>query len=267
MMKNVKWNEMLKGRLAVWLGVMVLFVGVYRVVFVPDFSGVGSFEAVRVGHHPDTYYAVTVDPRVDDFRMVWGDGAGGQYGSIGGWKKAVEREGKELVFAMNGGMYEASGAPKGLYVEKGVLLREIDLLEEGKGNFYMQPNGVLFVTEGGETGEAGICRSGEFRHVENVRYATQSGPMLLVDGEFNGHFREGSDSRFVRNGVGLLEDGRLVFAMSKVKVNFYDFARFFKEMGCREALYLDGYVSKMYAPGAGVEELDGDFGVMLGAVR
>ena len=259
-----KLREFFKVHWIVIFGVVMLCVGGYRAIFVPDFPESMSFEAIRVGHHPDTYYAVKVDPRVDDFRMVWGDSDGGRYGSIGEWKKNVERGGQELAFAMNGGMYVASGEPVGLYVEKGVLRSEANRIEVAKGNFYMQPNGVLFILA---SGEAGICKTGEFRLSENVRYATQSGPMLLIDGEFNPHFREGSDSKFIRNGVGLLEDGRLVFAMSKVEVNFYDFARFFSDMGCVEALYLDGYVSRMYAPGAGVDDVDGDFGVMMGVVR
>ena len=51
--------------------------------------------------------------------------------------------------------------------------------------------------------------------------------------------------------------------LSRSKVNFYDFASYFKSMGCTEALYLDGFVSRAYMPTQGLEQLDGDFGVII----
>ncbi|PUV23912.1 phosphodiester glycosidase family protein [Sphingobacterium athyrii] len=34
----------------------------------------------------------------------------------------------------------------------------------------------------------------------------------------------------------------------KKKINFYSLAQFFKQSGCVNALYLDGYVSRAYLP-------------------
>jgi uncharacterized protein YigE (DUF2233 family) len=127
----------------------------------------------------------------------------------------------------------------------------------------LQPNGVFYLTTGRR---AGICATGEFRGKEGVAYATQSGPLLLVSGQINPLFTPGSANVVVRNGVGLRPDGRVVFAMSRGPVNFYDFAAFFKSRGCYEALYLDGFVSRLYLPAQGWRQLDGDFGVIIGAV-
>ena len=236
----------------------------YHAFFGAKYDNSDCFKFTRVGWDKGNFYVKTVDLGVDEVRFVWKDGTGARYGSIGAWRDELEEDGRDLVFAMNGGMYKEGGAPKGLFIEKGEVQSEIDFLEEGYGNFYMQPNGVFFITN---DGVAGICKTENFSQQKKVRFATQSGPMLLIDGEINENFRLGSDNKHIRNGVGLLEDGRLVFAMSKVEVSFYDFAYFLKERRCRNALYLDGFVSRMYAPESGVEQLDGDFGVMIGVVK
>ena len=52
--------------------------------------------------------------------------------------------------------------------------------------------------------------------------------------------------------------------MSSAKINFYDYAEYFRKADCRQALYLDGFVSRPYAPAAGWNQLDSDFGVIIG---
>ena len=52
--------------------------------------------------------------------------------------------------------------------------------------------------------------------------------------------------------------------MSKVGVNFYDFANYFKRIGCKNALYLDGFVSRTYLPEKEWIQTDGNFGVIVG---
>jgi uncharacterized protein YigE (DUF2233 family) len=67
--------------------------------------------------------------------------------------------------------------------------------------------------------------------------------------------------------VGILPDGRMLFAMSKKEVSLYDFAEYFKNKGCRNVLYLDGFVSRTYYPGINWKQTDGYFGVMIGVVE
>jgi uncharacterized protein YigE (DUF2233 family) len=88
--------------------------------------------------------------------------------------------------------------------------------------------------------------------------------MLLINGVINPNFTKGSINTNIRNGVGVLPNHRVVFAISKQAVNFYDFAEYFKNMGCTNALYLDGAISAMYLPEKNWEQLVGDFGVMIG---
>ncbi|PTT72029.1 phosphodiester glycosidase family protein, partial [Chryseobacterium sp. HMWF001] len=97
-----------------------------------------------------------------------------------------------------------------------------------------------------------------------IKYATQSGPILLIDGKINPIFKKDSKNINIRNGVGILNDGNIVLIMSKKEVNFYNFASVFKESGCTKALYLDGFVSRTYCPEQKWTQEDGNFGVMIG---
>ena len=77
-----------------------------------------------------------------------------------------------------------------------------------------------------------------------------------------------SDSLYRRNGVGVSADGsRAVMVISNTAVNFHAFARFFRdELGLPNALYLDGSISRLYAPQ--LNRHDGGFpmGPILGVV-
>jgi uncharacterized protein YigE (DUF2233 family) len=115
----------------------------------------------------------------------------------------------------------------------------------------------------------GLCKvkesfTGQFLKKEMIKYATQSGPMLIIDGQIHPAFKAGSTNVNIRNGVGILPDGRVIFAMSKTAVNFYDFANYFKSLDCKNALYLDGVVSRTYLPERNWIQTDGDFGVIIG---
>ncbi|MNS90583.1 hypothetical protein D3C72_1246390 [compost metagenome] len=100
-----------------------------------------------------------------------------------------------------------------------------------------------------------------------MRFATQSGPMLVIDGKIHPAFDQTSQNVNIRNGVGILPDGKVLFAMSKSLITFYDFARYFQEKGCKNALYLDGGISKTYLPEQGYTDKTGDFGVIIGVIK
>ena len=50
-------------------------------------------------------------------------------------------------------------------------------------------------------------------------------------------------------------------------INFHDFANYFKSLGCENALYLDGFVSKTYLPSEGYNTLNGNFGIIIGEIE
>ncbi|MBP6659490.1 MAG: phosphodiester glycosidase family protein, partial [Chitinophagales bacterium] len=77
----------------------------------------------------------------------------------------------------------------------------------------------------------------------------------------------GSTKLNIRNGVGILQNGNPIFVMSKQEVSFYDFAKYFKKIGCENALYLDGFVSRTYLPEKNWIQTDGNFGVIIGVAK
>ena len=208
----------------------------------------------------DRIVSFIVDPQKQDLELYWKDDSGAIFRSIQRLKDQLDRKHKKLVFAMNGGMFKADNSPVGLFIQNGRIIAPLDTAS-GNGNFYLKPNGVFYITT---DNKAGICTTAEFPAGVRIRFATQSGPMLLINGAFHPAFKQGSANLNIRNAVGLLPDNKLLFAISRVPVNFYDFADFFRQRGCQNALYLDGFVSKMYLPEKALVQTDGDLGVLIG---
>lgn len=214
-------------------------------------------------NQPSAVLSHTVDLEKQELKLYWKNDDGKilkHFGKLDTWLKTKN---EKLVFAMNAGMYKTDHSPLGLYIEKGKTLSELSTKESGYGNFYMQPNGVFYITD---SNKAVVCKTTDFKS-EGVKYATQSGPMLLIDGDIHDRFKDGSKNLNIRNGVGILPNGSIVFGMSKDLINFYDFATYFKSLGCENALYLDGFVSKTYLPSKGYNDLKGNFGVIIGEIE
>jgi uncharacterized protein YigE (DUF2233 family) len=91
--------------------------------------------------------------------------------------------------------------------------------------------------------------------------------MLLYNGLIHNDFNQGSSNKYVRNGVGLIEmnDTALIaFVISNRPVNFYDFSLFFRDfLHCKDALYLDGHISAMYAPTLNRNQAGRSFGTVI----
>lgn len=156
---------------------------------------------------------------------------------------------EKLIFAMNAGMYNQKYAPIGYTVMDTKQILSLNL-NEGVGNFHLMPNGVFwwddagfYITESDVMGD--MLKSGT-----KARYATQSGPMLVINGKIHPQFSQKSTSKKIRNGVGLCEGGMIKLVISDMPVTFYKFAKLFQEtLKCDNALFLDGGVaSAMYAP-------------------
>ncbi|MFP9117831.1 phosphodiester glycosidase family protein [Flavobacterium sp. RNTU_13] len=211
-------------------------------------------------HSNDKFISYTANPETENIILYYKDNSGKRIGTLGNLKTHISKKGKKLLFGMNGGMFQEDFSPVGLYIENGKTIRKLNTRNAG-GNFYMKPNGVFYITK---NGKATVCKTEDFRPSPTVQYATQSGPMLVIKGTLHPDFKEGSTNLNIRNGVGILPDGKVLFAMSKTEVNFYEFAKFFKDKGCKNALYLDGFVSRAYAPSENWQQIDGNFGMMIG---
>ena len=148
-----------------------------------------------------------------------------------------------LRFAMNGGMYDREGRPIGLYVADGIQRKALNR-RDGAGNFHLMPNGVFSVDR---DGRVAVTSSADFEPSDNTRWATQSGPMLVIDGALHPRFSENGASLHVRNGVGVAGPDTAWFAVSDEPVSFGRFARLFRDrLGCANALFLDGSVSSLW---------------------
>lgn len=208
-----------------------------------------------------SYTACRIDPATEDVRLWLRDAEGRILGTFDRVNERLAAEGLTLGIAMNAGMYHDDRSPVGLYVEEGMEETPI-VTREGPGNFGMLPNGVLCLADG----TAAILESRRFAESPPAcRFATQSGPMLVIDGALHPRFIPGSDFLNIRNGAGVAPDGTLWLAISNEAVNFHDFARFFRdELGTPNALYLDGSVSRLYRRDTGRHDLGFPVGPIIG---
>lgn len=211
----------------------------------------------------DEFISYTVDPTKQDIQLYWKNDKGECLKSIQNLKTFVESKDSTLVFAMNAGMYKEDHSPLGLFIQNKKTHTPLNT-KSGTGNFYMKPNGVFYITT---DKVAVVCQTEYFLDTGNVRFATQSGPMLVINGKIHSAFIEGSNNIHFRNGVGILPNGKILFAMSTKEMNFYDFAKYFQDQGCKNALYLDGFVSRTYLPEKRWVQTDGNFGVMVGVME
>lgn len=226
----------------------------------PDQSLYRTTEITHQQVSNDSLIAYTVDIKQQTLRLYWKNDDSKILGSIKNLKTWLSAKNQSLLFATNGGMFKKDQSPQGLFIQDGITKAALDTAN-GNGNFYLQPNGVFYLTQ---DSTANICSTPDFINTYKIKYATQSGPMLVIDGKIHPAFKEGSTNLNIRNGVGILPDGNIVFAMSKTEINFYNFALFFKKLGCKNALYLDGFVSRTYLPEKKWIQEDGNFGVIIG---
>jgi uncharacterized protein YigE (DUF2233 family) len=221
-----------------------------------------SLACVDPGKVPaaNKFITYSADPQKQEIRFYWKNEKNEIFGSLGRLEEWLSSKNRKLVFATNGGMYGIDRAPVGLYIEDFKKHRSLNTAE-GKGNFHLKPNGVFYLTA---KNIPVVCKTEEFKNATGVRYATQSGPMLLIDGQINPIFSKDSKNLNIRNGVGIMPGNKVAFVMSEGEVSFYELAEQFSRLGCKNALYLDGFVSRTYAPEQGWRQKDGDFGVIIG---
>lgn len=236
-----------------------LLAGVFAALATPTLAECRAevFEAVP-------FTVCEADP-ADGTLRLWHENASGEvYGSFDRLGAALAEEGERLGFAMNGGMYHDDRAPVGHLIVDGEEKLGV-ITSAGPGNFGMLPNGVFCIGEA----DAQVIESRAYAAAPPpCRFASQSGPMLVIDGSLHPRFLEDSTSRFIRNGVGVTGDGMVVAAISERPVTFHRFARLFRDhLDAPNALYIDGNVSRLHAAELGRSDFGPRMGPILGTVQ
>ena len=216
-------------------------------------------------HLGDDYTLCTFVVAEHDIRLFHSDAEGAPYFQFNTLERELDEQGETLIFAMNGGMYHDDRRPVGFFRDQNGDQATVNT-NDGPGNFHLKPNGVFWLS----AGEAGVTESQAFldQALDPV-YATQSGPMLVIDGALHPGLNPDGTSHRRRNGVGVSADGQTVhFAISDAAVTFHEFATLFRdEIGVPNALFLDGQVSRIYAPDIDRNELGPDLGPIVGVVE
>lgn len=214
------------------------------------------------------YMVSTVDLEKESLQLFLGDGRGNYFNNFENIDRWLAEQKRKLVFAMNAGMFHPGFAPVGLFVDHGRTIGRLNL-DNAEGNFFLKPNGVFSITDAGAT----VIESSRFPAlaavggIEKVQLATQSGPLLVIDGKLHPAFRAESESRLFRNGVGVISPKRVVFAMANEPVNFHEFATFFRDgLGCANALFLDGTISSLYTIDPKIHLIRFPLGPIIGIV-
>jgi uncharacterized protein YigE (DUF2233 family) len=239
-----------------------LLAGLFALIHLVIAQPARGEEVCRSHHVGGARYTIcTIDLRQHQIRLFWRGADGEVIGSFDRLRSTPE--GNKLVFAMNAGMYDEGRSPVGLYVENGRELKKANTAQ-GPGNFHLKPNGVFFVSDR----TAGVLETSRYLKAGvQASYATQSGPMLVINGRIHPKISENGPSRKIRNGVGVRDKSTVVFAISEEAVTFGAFARLFKdELACSNALFLDGSISSLYAPSLGRSDGLLPMGPIVGAL-
>lgn len=202
-----------------------------------------------IAHDGARYTVCRVQPDKATIRLALRRPDGEHYGTLSALPKLDPASKQPLLFALNAGMFHADLQPVGLYVEGGRQFKRASTTN-GPGNFHLKPNGIFYLAGG----RAGVLETGAYLRLKpKADIATQSGPMLVIDGKLHPKFISAEASRKMRNGVGVTAGGVVVFAITDEPVSFASFGRLFRDaLSCPNALFLDGgSVPTLYAPALG----------------
>jgi len=192
------------------------------------------------------YTACTAKLPEDDIRLFLNDKNGKHFGQFQKLEMFLKKQGLNIIFATNAGMYHSDRSPVGMYIENFKKLSPL-IIRDGPGNFGLLPNGVFCFNER----EFLILETKQFLlSKKKCQYATQSGPLLVIDGNIHPKFIKDGTSKFIRSGVGVSRDGlKAIFLISNEAVNFHQFASTFSDyFEIDNALYLDGNISRLFSP-------------------
>jgi uncharacterized protein YigE (DUF2233 family) len=232
-----------------------------------------------------SFLVVDVDLQRAKLELHWRNPAGNPFLNFQALEDYLTANGQRLLAVMNAGIFETNSRPLGLHIERGQILRRLNSRRSGYGNFYLQPNGVFYLEKTASGTRARLQTTIGFERDHStirelgrntqILEATQSGPMLVIDGKLNPAFKADSGNRLIRNAIGVqasntqasnsAASSRVVLVLTETSVNFHTLARFMRDqLECPNAMYLDGNISNLYVPGSSKNTSSiSDFGGMI----
>lgn len=217
--------------------------------------------AEMIVHEGAEYWIYRLDPKKETLELFLEEKKG-QPHTFPNLETRLNKQGKQLKFAINAGIYGPTFLSSGLHVSEGKTIVKLNLKNFKKTresqftpNFYLKPNGVFYLLENGTAGIVESSRLRSLRLSSPIRIANQSGPLLAYGGKIHPIFTKDSTSTRHRNGMGITKDGLIIFACTvhdrkKGLSNLYNFSTLFTEkLACPDALYLDGDISYVFIKG------------------
>ena len=219
----------------------------------------GAARAAEVSQRGD-YRVVTIDLQREQLLLL---GQADNIHTLAAAHAHLTARGLVPLALTNAGIFESPQDPTGLQVEQGQETSPLNLAD-GSGNFYLKPGGIFVVSA---ADEAQVLPSASWHLQSTPVLATQSGPLLLSQGSIHPMFRADSSNLRVRSGVCASAPGTVHLFLSVREVRLFDMATFARDtLGCRDALYLDGVISRLWAEGDGTPDKQQSFAGVLAVV-
>lgn len=133
-----------------------------------------------------------------DLRLYLNNSGGYAYQSfaaVRGELPACER----MLFCMNAGMFHSNYQPVGLYVAQG---KQISPLNTDARFWQFSCSPMVYLAWNAEQAWIGKTANYAGQNLQ-AAYATQSGPMLVINHQINPQFLPDATSKKIRNGVGI----------------------------------------------------------------
>lgn len=184
------------------------------------------------------------------------------FGSMAALAESLGARADRVALAITAGLADDDGQPLGYFVENGERRTLLTLRAEA-GAFAGQAGGVFF---GEATGSWQVREAQAFaaETEERPHFATQSTPLLVIDGEVHPAIPHDSANRSTRSGVGVDVRGRALFVISDEPVSMGKLARLYRDvLNVTDALCLGGAGAQVWDPAAGRMDEGPAFGPLI----
>lgn len=156
------------------------------------------------------------------------------------------------IAAVNGGFFTPEYASLGLLVKDG---REISRLKWTSWWHIFQI----------ASGKPRVITKQDYKFTPEIEMAIEAGPRILVDGSVPSGLKQ---SAAERTAIGIADDGSIILAVTEsLPITLSDFAVHLLNIGCKDALNLDGGSStQVYAKAKGFELYRNGFGPVANGI-